>query len=57
MPKELTKEISFELYNDTCSDCTKHDKCHKNGTIDYDAVEKCVKELEAELRRENCHAL
>jgi len=52
----MSKDIDFEMYNDTCSDCTKHDECHKNGEIDYDAVKKCVEELEAELRRLDCNA-
>lgn len=55
MDKKLTKEISFEMYSDTCSDCTQHNMCHKNG-IDYDAVERCVKEIDAELRRLDGHA-
>jgi hypothetical protein len=55
--KEIIKEISIQMYSDTCSECINHDKCHANGIIDYDAVEKCVEELENELRRDACHAL
>lgn len=36
---------SFDDYNDYCSDCEKHDKCHKNG-IDYNKILKCKKEIE-----------
>ena len=51
LPKPIIKEIDFDMYNDTCSDCIKHDECHTNNEIDYDAVEKCVKEIHDEFKR------
>jgi len=38
-------DVSFDDYNDICSDCEDHNKCHGAG-IDYDKVAKCKKELE-----------
>lgn len=41
----MADDIGFETYNDMCTECSEHDKCHKNG-IDYGKVEKCFKEIE-----------
>jgi hypothetical protein len=35
----LTEEIDLS-YEDLCTECEFHDKCHKNG-IDYDEIDKC----------------
>ena len=51
MPQE---EVNFNTYNDLCTECEDHDKCHKNG-IDYAKVAKCLTEIEQELARIRCH--
>jgi hypothetical protein len=38
-------------YNDLCTECFKHDECHKNG-IDYDQIDKCNEELDKQRREE-----
>lgn len=35
-------------YEDLCSECEFHDKCHKNG-IDYDKIDECNEELDKQL--------
>ena len=37
-------DVSFNDYDTYCSDCTSHDSCHRNGSIDYDKIAKCKKE-------------
>jgi len=36
--------VSFDDYNEYCSECPSHDTCHKDKHIDYDKVAKCKKE-------------
>ena len=36
--------LTFEDYNDICSDCEDHDKCHKNG-INWEKLDKCKGEI------------
>jgi hypothetical protein len=33
--------MSFDDYNDLCTECEFHNKCHRNGHIDYAKVENC----------------
>ncbi len=44
MKKQAQDEEEDLDYNDLCSECFKHDECHKNG-IDYDQIDKCNAEL------------
>jgi|GEM_PF-4859938 hypothetical protein len=41
--------VSYEDYNDMCTECDNHLKCHKYG-IDYDKIAKCKKELQKSLK-------
>ena len=36
--------MSYEDYNDLCTECKSHDKCHKNE-IDYDKIIMCKRQL------------
>lgn len=45
------EDISFDTYNDYCSDCASHDKCHKYG-IDYEKVAECVRDTKEALKRQ-----
>ena len=38
-------EIGFYQYDALCSDCDQHDKCHIGGTINYNKVAKCYREM------------
>ena len=42
MPEDI--DISFDDYNDICTECNEHAKCHKNG-IDYEKIAKCKEEI------------
>ena len=42
----LTEEIDLS-YEDLCTECEFHDKCHKNG-INYDEIDKCNDALNAQ---------
>lgn len=37
--------ISFDDYNNLCSECDKHNTCHKNKSINWDKVQQCLIEL------------
>jgi len=50
---ESVTGVSFDDYNNQCSDCDDHDKCHKNGSIDYEKVAKCKEEVETQIQRES----
>jgi hypothetical protein len=46
----MTKKEEFEEldYNDLCTECFKHDECHKDN-IDYDQIDKCNEELRKQV--------
>jgi hypothetical protein len=45
-------EESDLSYEDLCTDCEYHDKCHKTE-INYDAIEKCNNELQEQLNKDD----
>jgi hypothetical protein len=36
-------------YEDLCTECKMHDKCHENS-IDYDEIDKCCQELNSQMK-------
>jgi len=47
----MTDSLTFDDYNDICSDCTDHDNCHKNREINWEKLAECKKELQQIVQR------
>lgn len=44
--KEIFDEYGdFEVYNMMCSECEKHNDCHKDERINWDEVENCAEKF------------
>lgn len=41
-------EIDYD-YEDLCVGCDKHDTCHVNGCINYEAIDECSKSLNEQV--------
>jgi hypothetical protein len=48
----LSQEEIDLSYEDLCTECEFHDKCHKTG-IDYDEIGKCNCELSKQLEQDD----